>query len=69
MLDDIPALTLNDKEVLSVRMGRKIQVSFLDNQIFKKLRSKEIVCAKQNNEVIAIGHIQDNFFKPVRVFC
>ena len=68
VLDDIPALTVNNVEKTNIRMGKKINISFLYENSFKEFQSKEIVYAKNNNELIALGYIENNFFKPKKVF-
>ena len=68
MLADIPALTVDESDVLNIRMGRKIDISFLSEQSLKKLHSKEIIFVQQHKELIALGNIQGNFFKPKKVF-
>ena len=68
VLDDIPALTVNNSEKTDIRMGKKIYISFLNENFFKKLYQKEIICAKNNEELIALGYLQNGFFKPTKVF-
>ena len=68
VLDDIPALEVNDAEVLSIRMGKKVDISFLSKNFYEKLNLEKFVCIKNNNELVALGHVQNNFFKPKKVF-
>ena len=50
------------------RMGKKIYISFLNENFFKKLNQREIVYAKNDEELIALGYLQNGFFKPTKVF-
>ena len=68
VLDDIPALTVNNSEITDIRMGKKIYISFLNENFFKKFNQREIVYAKNNEELIALGYLQNGFFKPTKVF-
>ena len=68
VLDDIPALTVNNSEKTDIRMGKKIYISFLNENFFKKLNQEEIVYAKNNEEIIALGYLKNGFFKPKKVF-
>ena len=65
VLDDIPALTVDDSEISEIRMGKKIEISFLEQN---KLKFRKDIYAKKNNEIIAFGYIENNFFKPKKVF-
>ena len=68
VLDDIPALTVNNSEKTDIRMGKKIYISFINENFLKKLNQSEVVCAKNNEELIALGYLHDGFFKPTKVF-
>ena len=68
VLDDIPALALSDKDITNVRMGKKIDISFLSKSTLEELNRKKIVYIKNCLELIAIGCIQNDFFKPTKVF-
>ena len=68
VLGDIPALTVNNHEAINIRMGKKIDVSIKDDKLLKSLHSKEIISVNNNKELIAIGYIQNSFFKPRKVF-
>ena len=68
VLDDIPALTVNNSEKTDIRMGKKIYISFINENFLKKLNQREIVCAKNDGELIALGYLHDGFFKPKKVF-
>ena len=68
VLDDIPALEVNNAEVLSIKMGKKVDISFLSKNFYKKLNLEEFVYLKNNDELVALGHVQNNFFKPKKVF-
>ena len=68
VLDDIPALEVNNAEVLSIKMGKKVDISFLSKNFYKKLNLEEFVYIKNNDELVALGHVQNNFFKPKKVF-
>tara|TARA_Y100000590_G_scaffold468979_1_gene654226 strand:- start:5625 stop:6530 length:906 start_codon:yes stop_codon:yes gene_type:complete len=68
VLDDIPALEVNNAEVLSIKMGKKVDISFLSKSFYKKLNLEEFVYIKNNDELVALGHVQNNFFKPKKVF-
>ena len=68
VLDDIPALEVNNAEVLSIKMGKKVDISFLSKSFYKKLNLEEFVYLKNNDELVALGHVQNNFFKPKKVF-
>tara|TARA_B100001123_G_C15220685_1_gene991130 strand:+ start:400 stop:1317 length:918 start_codon:yes stop_codon:yes gene_type:complete len=68
VLDDIPALTVKNDEVLEIKMGRKINISFLSEKTFNNFHSKKFIFAKKNSDLIALGYIQGNFFRPKKVF-
>ena len=68
VLDDIPALRVNDEQILNIRMGKKIEISFLELKILKKIESKKLIYASKGNQVIALGIVENNFFKPKKVF-
>ena len=68
VLDDIPALEVNNAEVLSIKMGKKVDISFLSKNFYRKLNLEEFVYIKNNDELVALGHVQNNFFKPKKVF-
>ncbi|MBI28562.1 MAG: tRNA pseudouridine synthase B [Alphaproteobacteria bacterium MarineAlpha5_Bin11] len=67
VLDDIPALTVKNGEDSDIRMGKKINVSFLSDLTLKKFNSKKYVYAKNKYEVVALGFIKNNFFVPKKV--
>ena len=52
-------ININDSEILEIRMGKKIEVSFLEQN---KLKFRKDIYAKKNNEIIAFGYIENNFF-------
>lgn len=41
VLDDIPALALSDKDITNVRMGKKIDISFLSKSTLEELNRKK----------------------------
>ena len=68
VLDDIPALTVNNEAICDIRMGKKINVSYLSDNTLKEFHFKKFVRVNNNNELIALGNIQNNFFIPKKVF-
>ena len=68
VLDDIPALTVNNAEMADIRMGKKINTSLFYENSFKEFKTKKIVYAKNKEELVALGYIENNFFKPKKVF-
>ena len=72
VLDDIPALVLNEKEARQVKQGQKINFESL--QFIKNFELKypnynafEKVCAICNKKLIALIKIEDGKVKPTRV--
>ena len=72
VLDDIPALVLNEKEARQVKQGQKINFESL--QFIKNFELKypnynafEKVCAICNKKLIALIKIEDGKVKPARV--
>tara|TARA_Y100000590_G_scaffold94404_1_gene106965 strand:- start:2018 stop:2935 length:918 start_codon:yes stop_codon:yes gene_type:complete len=68
VLDDIPALEVDNEEKNKIRMGKKIDISFLSKNSIEEFQTKKIIFAKNNNELIALGYIERNFFRPNKVF-
>ena len=68
VLDDIPALEVDNEEKNEIRMGKKIDISFLSKDSIEEFQTKKIIFAKNNNELIALGYIERNFFRPNKVF-
>ena len=72
VLDDIPALVLNETEARQVKQGKKIQ--FESFQFIKNFELKypnyndfEKVCAIYNKKLIALIKIEDGKVKPARI--
>ena len=72
VLDDIPALVLNEKEARQVKQGQKINFESL--QFIKNFELKypnyngfEKICAICNKKLIALVKIEDGKVKPARV--
>ena len=68
VLDNIPALTVNNEAICDIRMGKKINVSYLSDNTLKEFHFKKFVRVNNNNGLIALGNIQNNFFIPKKVF-
>ncbi len=60
VLDDIPVLDANEKDVQTIRYG---QVCYFNNH-----GDAELVWVRFNGQIIAIGSLFANQFKPSRVF-
>ena len=67
VLDDIPALTVKDEEISNISMGRKIDISHLNQKLLNIFHSAEIIYTQANNNLIALGKVKDNFFEPKKV--
>jgi len=67
VLDDIPALTVKDEEISDISMGKKIDISYLNQKSLNVFHSAEIIYAKANNNLVALGRVKDNFFEPKKV--
>ena len=69
MLDDIPAFNVNDKEISEIQKGKEISISNLEHSFSNeiKTKTKTLVYAQKNKEVVALGYIENNFFKPKKV--
>jgi tRNA U55 pseudouridine synthase TruB len=72
VLDDIPALVLNEIEARQVKQGQKIKFESL--QFIKNFELKypnynafEKVCAIYNKKLIALIKIEDGKVKPARI--
>ena len=72
VLDDIPALALNETEARKLRLGQKIQFNSLEfkNKFLKKhpnFQEFEKLCAISNNSLIALVKIEADLVKPKRI--
>jgi tRNA pseudouridine55 synthase len=72
VLDDIPALFLNETEARRVDQGQKIQLNSL--QFIKQFELKhpnynefEKICAFKENELVALLKIENGIIKPARI--
>ena len=72
MLDDIPALALNEIEARKLKLGQKIQFNSLEfkKKFLKKypnFQEFEKLCAISNNNLIALVKIETDLVKPKRI--
>ena len=67
MLDDIPAFNVNDKEISEIQKGKEISISNLEHSFSNEVKTENLVYAQKNKEVVALGYIENNFFKPKKV--
>ena len=72
VLDDIPALALNEIEARKLKQGQKIQFNSLEfkNKFLNKypnFREFEKLCATRNNSLIALVKIETDLVKPKRI--
>ena len=72
VLDDIPALVLNDKEARRVQQGQKIELNSL--QFIKHFEKKypnynefEKICAIKDKNLIALIRIDNGIIRPARI--
>jgi tRNA pseudouridine55 synthase len=72
VLDDIPALFLNETEARRVEQGQKIQLKSL--QFMKEFKLKhpnynefDKICAIKDNELVALLKIENEIIKPARI--
>jgi tRNA pseudouridine55 synthase len=59
VLDDIPVLAITEQEAISVRYGKAISADLKD------ANTSRAMC---EGELVALGSIENNYFKPKRVF-
>ena len=72
VLDDIPALALNETEARKLKLGQKIQFNSLEfkNKFLIKhpnFQEFEKICATRNNNLIALVKIETDLVKPKRI--
>ncbi|MBG77363.1 MAG: tRNA pseudouridine synthase B [Alphaproteobacteria bacterium MarineAlpha5_Bin12] len=67
MLDDIPAFNVNDREISEIQKGKEISISNLEHSFSNEVKTENLVYAQKNKEVVALGYIENNFFKPKKV--
>ena len=72
VLDDIPALVLNETEARQIKQGQKLELNSLENidHFFKKnpnYHEFEKIYAMENNDPIALIKIYDGIVKPARI--
>jgi len=72
VLDDIPALSLNDNEARKLTLGQKIQLNKLEfnDKLLKDYPNYskfEKIYATNNNNLIALIKIEDDLVKPKRI--
>jgi len=72
VLDDIPALALNEIEARKLKLGQKIQFNSLEfkNKFLNKhpnFQEFEKFCATRNNSLIALVKIETDLVKPKRI--
>ena len=72
VLDDIPALALNEIEARKLKLGQKIQFNSLEfkNKFLNKhpnFLEFEKICAIRNNTIIALVKIETDLVKPKRI--
>ncbi|MDX1921704.1 MAG: tRNA pseudouridine(55) synthase TruB [Alphaproteobacteria bacterium] len=65
VLDDIPALAVNEVETRRLRQGQHVIVHPLR---ITSLQSTEIIMVKHNDECVALAKIDGHAIHPVRVF-
>ncbi len=66
VLDDIPAVVLNDEDVDSFRKGRRPCLG--DAGLHIPTDTKVVLCVDMNQNPIGLGEPQEGFIQPVRVF-
>ena len=72
VLDDIPALALNEIEARKLKLGQKIQFNSLEfkNKFLNKhpnFQEFEKLCAVRNDRLIALVKIETDLVKPKRI--
>ncbi len=72
VLDDIPALALNEIEARKLKLGQKIQFNSLEfkNKFLNKhpnFQEFEKLCATRNDSLIALVKIETDLVKPKRI--
>ena len=72
VLDDIPALALNEIEARKLKLGQKIQFNSLEfkNKFLNKypnFQEGEKLCAIRNDRLIALVKIETDLVKPKRI--
>ena len=72
VLDDIPALALNEIEARKLKLGQKIQFNSLEfkNKFLNKypnFQEFEKLCAIKNNSLVALVKIETDLVKPKRI--
>ena len=69
VLDDIPALPINEKEARDIRMGRAVNITahVVDDKL-SECHGAEQVLVLSDNHPVALGKLEEGRFQPVRVF-
>ncbi len=72
VLDDIPALFLNEIEAIKLKQGQKIRLNSLRlhdrfNLEYSNFHKFERVYTINNNKIVALVEIEDGFVKPKRI--
>ncbi len=72
VLDDIPALALNDKEAERIKQGQKLELNSLENIDHFLIENPnyhefEKIYAMRNNDPIALIRVINNTVKPARI--
>jgi tRNA U55 pseudouridine synthase TruB len=72
VLDDIPALVLNETEARRIRQGQKIQLNSLEFKYKFELKHPnyqdfEKIYAIRNNNIVALIKIDNGIVKPSRI--
>ena len=69
VLDDIPALPINEKEARDIRMGRAVNITahVVDVKLSESYGAEQVLVLSDNHPV-ALGKLEDGRFQPVRVF-
>ena len=69
VLDDIPALPINEKEARDIRMGRAVNITahVVDDKLSESPGATKVLALFENHPV-ALGKLEEGRFQPVRVF-
>ena len=69
VLDDIPALPINEKEARDIRMGRAVNITahVVDVKLSESYGAEQVLVLSDNHPV-ALGKLEEGRFQPVRVF-
>ena len=69
VLDDIPALPVNEKEARDIRMGRAVNITahVVDDKLSESHGAEQVLVLSDNHPV-ALGKLEEGRFQPVRVF-